>query len=134
MENFVFHHVGIAVRDLSLASESLQKLFGYRLSSGPFDDPLQKVSVSFLTRGGDDAVLELVAPLGPDSPVTRTLEKGGGTYHICYWVADMRAAIAHLTSEGCLLLRDPVPAVAFDLREIAWLMTPARLLVELVQA
>jgi methylmalonyl-CoA/ethylmalonyl-CoA epimerase len=134
MNDFVFHHVGIAVRDLRSASDSLEKLFRYRLSSGPFDDRTQKVSVCFLRRAGDDTVLELVAPLGPDSPIARTLEKGGGTYHVCYQVADMQRAVDHLRSEGCLLLSDPVPAIAFEMREIAWLMTPARLLVELVQA
>jgi methylmalonyl-CoA/ethylmalonyl-CoA epimerase len=111
----------------------MQKLFGYRVSSGPFDDPVQRVSVCFLTRGGDDTVLELVAPLGSDSPITRTLEKGGGTYHVCYEVADINAAVEHMKAEGCLVLSDPVPAVAFEMRQIAWLMTPARLLVELVQ-
>jgi methylmalonyl-CoA/ethylmalonyl-CoA epimerase len=133
MDDFVFHHVGIAVRDLASASDSMQKLFGYHVSSGPFDDPVQRVSVCFLTRGGDDTVLELVAPLGPDSPITRTLEKGGGTYHVCYEVADINAAVEHMKAEGGLVLSDPVPAVAFEMRQIAWLMTPARLLVELVQ-
>lgn len=133
MDDFGFHHVGIAVNDLTAASESLQRLFKYRLISGPFDDPVQKVSVCFLSRGDDDTAMELVAPLGPDSPINRTLQKGGGTYHVCYSVTDMQAAISHLQAEGCLLLGAPVPAVAFDMREIAWLMTPARLLVELVQ-
>jgi methylmalonyl-CoA/ethylmalonyl-CoA epimerase len=134
MGDFVFHHVGIAVHDLAAASESLQRLFKYRLISGPFDDPLQRVSVCFLSRGDDDTAMELVAPLGPDSPITRTLQKGGGTYHVCYSVPDMQAAISHLQAGGCLLLSAPVPAVAFEMREIAWLMTPARLLVELVQS
>jgi methylmalonyl-CoA/ethylmalonyl-CoA epimerase len=134
MDDFAFHHIGIAVRDLTSAIESFQRLFKYRVMSGPFDDPIQKVSVCFLSRGDDDTVLELVAPLGTGSPVTRTLEKGGGTYHVCYQVPNINAAIEHLRAEGCLLLSNPVPAVAFDMREIAWLMTPARLLVELLQA
>lgn len=134
MDDFAFHHIGIAVRDLTSAIESFQRLFKYRVMSGPFDDPIQKVSVCFLSRGYDDTVLELVAPLGTGSPVTRTLEKGGGTYHVCYQVPNIKAAIEHLRAEGCLLLSNPVPAVAFDMREIAWLMTPARLLVELLQA
>jgi methylmalonyl-CoA/ethylmalonyl-CoA epimerase len=75
-----------------------------------------------------------VAPLGPDSPIDRTLKKGGGTYHVCYQVADINTAIDHLTGQGSLLLSGPVPAVAFEMREIAWLMTKANLLVELVQA
>jgi methylmalonyl-CoA/ethylmalonyl-CoA epimerase len=133
MDDFVFHHVGIAVRDLATATKSFQRLFNYSVASGPFEDPIQKVSVCFLSHGHDDTALELVAPLGADSPITRTLEKGGGTYHVCYEVPDMKMAIEHLQAEGCLLISAPVPAVAFGMREIAWLMTPAAILVELVE-
>jgi methylmalonyl-CoA/ethylmalonyl-CoA epimerase len=133
MDNFSFHHVGVAVRDLQAAAQVLKNLFNYEVSSGPFDDPIQKVSVCFLSRGQGDTALELVAPLGPDSPIDRTLQKGGGAYHVCYQVPDIRAAIDYLTGEGAFLLSGPVPAVAFEMREIAWLMTGAKLLVELVQ-
>ena len=134
MERFVFHHVGIAVRELSKAIPIYSKLFAYEVTSGPFDDPIQNVSVCFLSRGVGDTVLELVAPLGPNSPIDRTLKKGGGPYHICYQVADIDAAIAFLREQGSFLLSGPVPAVAFEMRNIAWLMTEADLLVELVQA
>jgi methylmalonyl-CoA/ethylmalonyl-CoA epimerase len=134
MEEFAFHHVGVAVRDLSKAIPVYQALFKYELFSGPFTDSTQNVSVCFLTRGDGDTVLELVAPLGPNSPIDRTLKKGGGPYHFCYQVPDINAAIAYLTEQGSLLLSGPVPAVAFEMREIAWLMTEVNLLVELVQA
>jgi methylmalonyl-CoA/ethylmalonyl-CoA epimerase len=134
MERFTFHHVGVAVRNIQQAIASYESLFGYKLVSGPFDDPIQNVSVCFLSRGGGDTTIELVAPLGPNSPIDRTLKKGGGTYHVCYQVPDMNAAIQHLTERGSLLLSGPVPAVAFEMREIAWLMTETELLVELVQA
>jgi methylmalonyl-CoA/ethylmalonyl-CoA epimerase len=134
MQDFIFDHVGLAVRDLSNAIPVCQALFNYSVVSGPFEDPIQKVSVCFLSRGQDDAVLELVAPLTPDSPIQRTLKKGGGTYHICYEVRDIDTAISHLTQLGSLLISGPVPAVAFGMRPIAWLMTEIDLLVELVQA
>jgi methylmalonyl-CoA/ethylmalonyl-CoA epimerase len=133
MDEFLFHHVGVAVRSLRDAIPNYQNLFGYQLISGPFDDPIQNVSVCFLSRGGTDTVLELVAPLGPNSPIRRTLKKGGGTYHVCYQVPNMQAAIAHLLNHGSMLLSGPVPAVAFEMREIAWLMTEGYLLVELLQ-
>ena|ERR1039458_7479459 len=133
MESFAFHHVGIAVRDLSKSIPVYKALFDYELTSGPFDDPIQNVSVCFLSRGDGDPALELVAPLGPDSPVDHTLKKGGGPYHICYRVQDIDAAIVFLVEKGSLLLSGPVPAVAFEMRKIAWLMTEAGL-VELVQA
>jgi methylmalonyl-CoA/ethylmalonyl-CoA epimerase len=134
MNEFTIHHVGIAVRDLQKAIAVHKSLFDYTLISGPFDDPIQKVSVCFLSRGKGDTVLELVAPLGEDSPVNGTLKRGGGVYHICYQVSDLAGAIRHLTERGSHLLSGPDPAVAFEMREIAWLMTGANLLVELVQA
>jgi methylmalonyl-CoA/ethylmalonyl-CoA epimerase len=134
MEQFVFHHIGIAVRDLSKAIPIYKALLGYELKSGPFDDPLQNVSVCFLSRGKGDTVVELVAPLGPTSPVDRTLKKGGGIYHICYQVPDINAAIRHLTEQGSFLVSGPAPAIAFEMRQIAWLMTEVDLLIELVQA
>jgi methylmalonyl-CoA/ethylmalonyl-CoA epimerase len=135
MERLTFHHVGIAVRDLQEAIPNYKNLFGYEIVSGPFDDPIQNVSVCFLSRGEGDATIELVAPLGPNSPIDVTLKKGGGTYHICYQVDDINAAIRHLIEHGSMLLSGPTPAVAFEMREIAWLMTAeAHLLVELLQA
>jgi methylmalonyl-CoA/ethylmalonyl-CoA epimerase len=134
MDRFTFHHVGVAVRNIQQAVASYQSLFDYKLIAGPFDDPIQNVSVCFLSRGEGDTTIELVAPLGPNSPIDRILKKGGGTYHVCYQVPDMNAAIQHLTERGSLLLSGPVPAIAFEMREIAWLMTETELLVELVQA
>ena len=135
MENFIFHHVGIAVRDLNRAIPAYKRLFGYDVISGPFDDPIQKVSVAFLSRGQGDPVLELVAPLGTDSPIARILKAGGGTYHLCYQVPDIKAAIDHLRENGSFLISGPLPAVAFKMKEIAWMMTDdAHLLVELLQA
>lgn len=134
MEQFTFHHIGVAVRDLSKAIPIYKALFNYELKSGPIDDPIQNVSVCFLSRGVEDTVIELVAPLGPRSPIDRVLKKGGGTYHVCYQVQDINAAIRHLTEQGSFLLSGPVPATAFEMRQIAWFMTEVDLLVELVEA
>jgi methylmalonyl-CoA/ethylmalonyl-CoA epimerase len=134
MDEFKFHHFGVAVRDMQRGIATFANLFGYELRSGPFDDPIQNVSICFLSREGADPLLELVAPLGPNSPVDGILKKGSGIYHLCYEVPDIRAAIQRQQDAGSFLLSGPVPAVAFGMREIAWLMTEADLLVELLQA
>jgi methylmalonyl-CoA/ethylmalonyl-CoA epimerase len=134
MNDFSFHHVGMAVQNLTAAIENYKTLFGYKLVSGPFDDPIQNVSVCFLSWDNGDPLIELVAPLGPQSPVDRFLKKGAGIYHICYEVPNIKAAIEHLNGNGCMLLSGPVPAVAFAMRKIAWLMTGENLLVELLEA
>lgn len=128
---FRFHHLGVAVEDIASALPVYKTLFGYMNTSGPFDDPIQRVSVCFLSRGAGDMTIELVAPLGDDSPIRTTLQKGGSAYHTCYEVPDLEAAIQHLSDNGCLTLSAPVPAEAFDQRRIAWLFTPSRQLIEL---
>lgn len=134
MHKLKFHHVGVAVRNLQKAIESYRDLLGYELVSGPFDDPIQNVSVCFLSRGEGDPLLEPVAPLGVNSPIDRLLKRGGGVYHICYETPDIQAEIARMTQCSCMLLSGPVPAVAFNMRRIAWLMTDTNLLIELLEA
>ena len=126
--------MGVAVPNLEKAAGQYENLFGYRMVSGPFNDPIQKVSVCFLKREVEgDYVLELVAPLSEESPIQRTLKKGGGAYHLCYEVEALEEALAHCTSQGCVKVSDPVPAVAFGNRRIAWLFTPAQQLIELLE-
>ncbi len=134
--DFKLLHVGVAVPALGPATESLTHLFGYRVVSGPFDDPIQKVTVSFLARSGDDAAeIELIAPLSGDSPIQSMLGKGGGgAYHLCFETGDMEAALAHAKRNRCVLVSGPVPAVAFQGRRIAWIYAPSRQLFELVEA
>jgi len=65
--------------------------------------------------------------------VRATLKKGASAYHMCYEVPDIDAAIAHLSENECLTVSAPVPAVAFDQRRIAWLLTPSFQLIELIE-
>ena len=133
---FKLRHVGVAVPTLEPTTEMLSALFGYKVVSGPFDDPIQKVSVNFLaTSGNDTAEIELIAPLSEDSPITTTLKKGGGAaYHLCFETTDIEQALVHAKNNGCIVIAPPVPAVAFDGRKIAWIYTRSRQLFELVEA
>ena len=129
-------HIGVAVPELDPAAEMLSSLFGSSLVSGPFDDPIQKVKVAFLTQTQEDAgEIELIAPLSEDAPIQSMLKKtGGGAYHLCFETNDMERALSHVRQQKCLVVSAPAPAVAFEGRRIAWFYTPSRLLVELVEA
>ena len=129
-------HVGVAVPELGPTTELMTSLFGYRVISGPFDDPIQRVSVNFLTtQPSDIAEIELIAPLTEDSPIRATLAKGGGAaYHLCFETADLDQALAHAVRLKCLIVSQPAPAVAFGGRRIAWIYTKSRQLFELVEA
>jgi methylmalonyl-CoA/ethylmalonyl-CoA epimerase len=133
---FRLRHVGVAVPALGPATDTLKVLFGYRVISGPFDDPIQKVSVNFLTQSDKDiAEIELIAPLSEDSPITSMLAKGsGGAYHLCFETTDIEQALVHAKNNGCIIVGPAVPAVAFNGRKIAWIYTRSRQLFELVEA
>ena len=129
-------HVGVAVPSLGPATEALADLFGYRVVSGPFDDPIQKVSVNFLTQSDQDvAEIELISPLSEDSPIASMLRKsGGGAYHLCFETTDIEQALVHAKNNGCVIVSPAVPAVAFNGRRIAWIYTRSRQLFELVES
>ena len=80
-----------------------------------------------------DPTLELVAPDSADSPVSAFLARGMSAYHLCFEVDSMADAIKYLLSIGCMLIRTPVPAAAFENRRIACFYTRSRQLVELVE-
>lgn len=130
-----FHHLGVAVRDLDQGIAIQQQVFGHRLLSGPFDDPIQRVRVCFVGTGqAHEIPFELVAPLGDDSPIGSVLKRKLGAYHVCYEVADFDETLDVICSKGCLLLSGPDPAVAFSGRRIAWCCTPSQQLVEILSS
>ncbi len=128
------HHLGVAVPDVAAAIAVYESLLGQRLLSGPFDDPIQKVRVCFMGHGGQDIAIELISPIADDAPVHQYLKKGLGAYHVCYEVSDMKRTLSDLRVKGCLVISGPVPAVAFGGRNIAWLLTPTRQIIELVES
>lgn len=131
---FTLHHVGVAVPDLEQAAAFYVAAFGFRVVSGPIEDPIQKVKAYFLAEAERDlAHLELISPLDEDSPVNRYLSKGIGAYHVCYEVGEIAKALAELRGKGCLVISKPVPAVAYAGRKIAWCFTPTNQLLELLE-
>jgi methylmalonyl-CoA/ethylmalonyl-CoA epimerase len=128
------HHVGFVVADIQAGMDAFAASLGATWDGAIFQDPLQKVKVAFLTTRAGDAQIELVAPDGPDSPVLRFFnENGGGLHHVCYEVDDLEGQMSAMKSRGALIMRRPKPAVAFEGRRIAWMLTREKLLVELLE-
>ncbi len=131
---FTLHHTGYLVADIPAAAEHFCQRLGYRVESAVIEDPIQTARVQFLRQPGAPSWLELVSPTSDNSKLSAALKKGGGLHHLCYEVADLAAASAHLRAGGMFPLGEPVPATAFPGRRIAWFMDAQRLLVELVEA
>ena len=128
------HHFGYVVRDIAAGMAGFTRSLAAQWDGRIYEDPLQKVKVVFLTTRPGDAQIELVQPNTDDSPVTRFLrEKGGGFHHVCYEVAGLEEAMAGMKSRGALVASRPKPAVAFEGRRIAWLLTAEKMLIELLE-
>jgi methylmalonyl-CoA epimerase len=96
------HHVGLAVEDLDGALDTYERLFGARLEHRARVDE-QGVEAASIRVG--ESRLELLGPLGDDTPVGRFIAKRGpGMHHVAYEVSDIRAALAHLSEAGAELI------------------------------
>jgi methylmalonyl-CoA/ethylmalonyl-CoA epimerase len=127
------HHVGIVVHNINTAADDYVRRLGYELRSETLHDPTQTAYVQFLGLPGDPSLLELVSPDGPQSRLATALSKGGGLHHLGYATPRIESTCRDWRAAGFFLIHDPVPAVAFCGRRIAWLMSPDHVLVELVE-
>jgi len=95
-------HIGIAVKDLNTSNELFKKLFNqahYKTE----EVQSEGVSTSFFQIGENK--IELLEATNPESPIAKFIEKKGeGIHHIAFDVADIRAEMKRLESEGFVLL------------------------------
>lgn len=128
------HHIGFVVRSIPEALPGFRRLLGVSDTDTEIvHDEIQRVRVAFLHPAGSHPVIELVEPAGQRSPVEALARNGGGIHHLCYEVDDLDAQIAGMRQAGGIRVRSPQPAVAFQGRRIAWMLTVDRLLVELLE-
>jgi methylmalonyl-CoA/ethylmalonyl-CoA epimerase len=103
------NHVAIAVPDLAAAAALYRATLGAEVSQ-PVPLPAHGVTTVFVTL--PNTKIELIEPLGPHSPIRAFLERNraGGIHHVCYEVADIRAARDRLVASGARILGDGEPA------------------------
>ena len=96
-------HLGIAVPDLSAASETYEVLSGAPASHTEVVED-QKVKVAFFQVG--ESNFELLEATDPSSPIARFLERRprGGLHHVCVEVEDIEAALARYREAGVRLI------------------------------
>ena len=98
------HHVGIAVDDLDASVLVYEELFGARLEHRESVED-QGVEAASLRIG--ESRIELLSPLGPDTPVGRFLAKRGpGMHHVAFEVDDVAAELGRLRADGAQLIDD----------------------------
>jgi methylmalonyl-CoA/ethylmalonyl-CoA epimerase len=104
------NHVAIAVRDLKKATAIYRDVLRADVSAET-PQPAHGVTTVFVEL--PNTKIELLEPLGEDSPIARFLERNpeGGIHHICYEVDDIGAARQALKAAGALVLGDGEPKI-----------------------
>ncbi|WP_425091255.1 methylmalonyl-CoA epimerase [Tropicimonas sp. S265A] len=104
------NHVAIAVPDLEAASKQYSGTLGAKVNA-PQDEPDHGVTVVFIEL--PNTKIELLYPLGDDSPIAGFLEKNpaGGIHHICYEVDDILEARDRLKADGARVLGTGEPKI-----------------------
>lgn len=102
------NHVAIVVPDLAAAAAVYRDTLGADVSA-PIDLPLHGVTTVFVEL--PNTKIELLHPLGEESPITPFLDKNpsGGMHHVCYEVDDIHAVRDRLVAEGARVLGDGEP-------------------------
>ena len=129
------NHVAFAVPDLNAAAAVYRDTLGARVSEAEAL-PEHGVTVAFVDLG--NTLVELMEPLGEDSPITGFLEKNptGGMHHVCYEVDDIIAARDKLKDQGVRVLGDGEPKTGAHGKPVLFLHPKdfAGTLIELEQA
>ena len=104
------NHVAIAVKDIAASSKLYRETLGAKVSE-PTPQPDHGVTVVFIEL--PNTKIELLEPLGVDSPIAKFLEKNpdGGMHHVCYEVDDILAARDRLKAKGARVIGSGEPKI-----------------------
>ena len=101
------NHVGVATPSIEASVARYRDIMGATGIGEPFDLPAQGVRVCFVDM--PNSQIELLEPLGENSPIAKFLEKNpaGGQHHVCFEVPDIHAAKAEMEAKGVKVLGEP---------------------------
>ena len=104
------NHLAIAVPDLKAAVQIFRAGFGANISQ-PCPKPEHGVTVVFVEL--NNTKIELLEPLGEDSPIQKFLDRnpGGGIHHFCLEVDNVKDAITQVKSNGLRVLGESEPKI-----------------------
>ena len=112
------HHIGIVVDNIQNSLGEFSKFIKFDEITIPTLVGSQKVNVCFMKIG--ELRIEFIEPVGNESPVRKSLEKGGGFNHICFEVDNLSEKINEIVEKGGRLIVSPVEG--FEGRQIAFVL------------
>ena len=125
-------HIGVAVENLDEAIKLYERSFDMELAHR---ETVESQGVEAVLLDVGDGHVELLAPLGPDTPVGKFIaKKGPGIHHVAYAVEDIDAALEQVKAAGLRLI-DEEPRTGIRRSRVAFLHPSATgsVLTEIVQ-
>ncbi len=111
-------HIGVAVEDIDAALALYRDSFEMELAHR---ETVESQGVEAILLDVGEGHVELLAPLGPDTPVGKYLaKKGAGLHHVAYAVDDIDAALKSVVAAGIQLI-DSEPRVGIRGSRVAFL-------------
>ncbi len=128
------YHVAIAVKNLEEVEKLYETALGLTVEHREIIEE-QGVKTSMMVPENGGTAIELLEPLGENSPISKFLEKRGeGIHHVCFIVDDIEAALERLRSEGIDLI-DNEPRIGAYNAKVAFIHPKAMngVLIELAE-
>jgi methylmalonyl-CoA/ethylmalonyl-CoA epimerase len=125
-------HVGVAVEDIDAALELYGRTFEMDVAHR---ETVESQGVEAVLLDVGDGHVELLRPLGPETPVGKFLAKrGAGLHHVAYAVEDIDAALEKLAAAGLELI-DSKARVGIGGSRVAFVQprSTGRVLTEIVE-
>ena len=125
-------HIGVAVEDIDAALALYEETLGMPLVHR---ETVEEQGVEAVLLDVGDGHVELLSPLGPDTPVGKFLaRKGEGLHHVAYAVTDIEATLASLKEKGVELI-DAEPRTGIRDSKVAFVhpRSTGSVLTEIVQ-
>lgn len=128
------HHLGIAVKSISIVSEIYRKM-GYLTDSELIEDNVRNINIIFMSNNGMKIELIEKADYSLPSPIDCMLDKRTfhNMYHTCYEVENLNQEIEKLKSEHFIVVDNPASAMAFDGRKVCFLYNTNIGMIELLE-
>ena len=118
------NHIAIAVRNIEDAEKLYETALGLKVTHREVVEE-QGVRASMLETDAGDTAIELLEPIGHNSPIYKFLEKRGeGIHHICFKVDDIESALERLKKQGIKLINE-APRPGVDGTKVAFLQPKA---------
>jgi methylmalonyl-CoA/ethylmalonyl-CoA epimerase len=114
------NHVAIATKDIAAATAVYRDTLGAKVS-GQVQQPDHGVTTVFVEL--PNTKIELLEPLGSNSPIAKFLEKNpsGGIHHVCYEVDDIHAAVKQMKDRGATITGTGEPRIGAHGKPVVFL-------------